>query len=83
MILRPGGRFGAGCWTFTEAVRGGHGSGVLESTPTGFCVFLSDPDPESKFCEKPDLDPEALRGSRSLRGHSVRKNMGKFQLDRW
>ena len=27
-------------------------SGVLESTPAGFCVFLADS--ESKFCEKPD-----------------------------
>jgi len=27
---------------------------VPESTPAGFCVFLSDP--ESKFCEKPDAD---------------------------
>jgi len=38
--------------------RGGRGSGVPESTLTGFCVFLSDldPDPESKFCEKTDPD---------------------------
>ena len=27
---------------------------VPESTPAGFCVFLSDP--KSKFCEKPDAD---------------------------
>ena len=39
--------------------RGGTGSGAPESTPTGFCVFLSDPDPdpESKICEKLDPDP--------------------------
>jgi len=36
--------------------RGGTESGVPESTPAGFCVFLWDPDPdlESKICEKPD-----------------------------
>jgi len=29
---------------------------VPESTPAGFCVFRPDldPEPESKFCEKPD-----------------------------
>jgi len=26
--------------------RGGTGSGLPESTPEGFCVFLSDPDPD-------------------------------------
>jgi len=51
---------------------------VPESTPAGFCVFLSDPDlnPESKFCEKPDLDPESLfnfDSSRSLRGDLKQK----------
>jgi len=37
-------------------LRGGTGSGVLESTPAGFCVFLSQPDldPESKNGEKPE-----------------------------
>jgi len=43
-----------------------------ESTPAGFCVFLSDP--ESKICEKPD--PESLfhfGSSRSLRGHFLGK----------
>jgi len=42
--------------------RGGHGSGMPELTPAGFCVFCSnlESDPESKFCEKPDLDPESL-----------------------
>jgi len=37
-------------------IRGEPGSGGPESTPEGFCVFLSDPEPESKICEKPDLD---------------------------
>jgi len=38
-------------------LRGGHGCRVLESTPEGFFVFLSNGDPvlESKICEK--LDP--------------------------
>jgi len=38
------------------SIRGGTGSELPESTPAGFCVFLSDPDPgpESKICEKPD-----------------------------
>jgi len=50
--------------------RGGHGSGVPEPTPAGFCVFLSDPDPESKFCEKPDPEPMFTFGSSgSVRGH--------------
>jgi len=37
-------------------VRGGTGSGLPESIPAGFCIFLTDPDPdtESKICEKPD-----------------------------
>jgi len=36
------------------SIRGGTGSGLPESTQAGFCVFLSepDPDPESKICEK-------------------------------
>jgi len=40
----------------SSPVRGGSGSGLPESTPARFCVFLSDPDPESKICEKPDQD---------------------------
>jgi len=36
-------------------IRDGHGSGLQESTPGGFCVFPSDLDRESKICEKPDL----------------------------
>jgi len=46
---------------------GGHGSGVPESTPEGFCIFLSDPDPdpESKIWEKPK--PESLFNSGSSR----------------
>jgi len=62
--------------------RGGHRSGVPESTPEGFCVFLSDPDP--KICEKPD--PESFfnfGGCRSLRDHFWSKNMGKFLLAQW
>jgi len=57
--------------------RGGTGSGVLESTPAGFCVFLSEP--ESKICEKPDLDPESLfyfGSSKSLCGHFLRNKKG-------
>ena len=58
-----------------------------ESTPAGFCVFFSDadPDPESKFCEKPEPDQESLfsfGSNRSLCGHFLSKNMGKFLLDR-
>jgi len=37
-----------------------------------FCVFLSDPDPESKICEKRDSDAEPLfhcGSSTSLCGH--------------
>ena len=56
-----------------------------DKTPAGFCVFLSDPDPESKICEKPDPDPESLfnfGSSRSLCDHFLSKNMGKLRLDR-
>jgi len=59
-------------------IKGGHGSGVPEWTPAGFCVFLSDPDPESKIREKTDPDPESLfnfASSRSLRGHCLSKTM--------
>jgi len=35
------------------AVKGGHGSGLLESNPGGFCFFPSDPDLESTFFETP------------------------------
>ena len=55
-----------------------------ESTPAGFCVFLSDP--ESKICEKPDPYLESLSdfgSSRSLRGHFISKTMAKFRLDPW
>ena len=50
--------------------RGGYRSGVPGSTPAGSCVFLSDRSPESKICEKSDLDPESLFifSSRSLCG---------------
>jgi len=37
-------------------IRGGHGSEAPESTPAGFCVFLSDPELESNIYEKPDPD---------------------------
>jgi len=63
-------------------IRGWTGSGLPESTPKGFSVFLSDPDLESKIYEKPD--PESLfnfDSSRSLCGHSLSKNMGKLRLD--
>ena len=64
--------------------RGGTGSGVPESTPAGFCVFLSDPDPgpESKIWEK--TDPESLfnfGSSRSRCDHFLSKNVGKLRLD--
>jgi len=36
----------------------GTGSGVPESTPAGFCVFLLDP--ESKIYEKTYPDPESI-----------------------
>jgi len=54
-----------------------------QSTPERFCVFLWDPDPESKICEK--TDPASLfnfGSSRSLCGHFSSKNMGKLRLDR-
>jgi len=41
-------------------LRGGHRSGVPESTPAVICVFCSDPVSQSKICEMPDLDPESL-----------------------
>ena len=53
-----------------------------DSTPAGFCAFLSDPDLESKICEK--TDPKSLfhfSSSRSLCGHFLGKNMGKLRLD--
>jgi len=84
-------RTGLGLKNFTvrlslQSIRGGTGSGVPESTSAGFCVFLSDPDTdlESKICEKTDPDPESLfhfGSSRSLCGHFLSKNMGKFRLD--
>jgi len=80
----------AALWGKTRPVtsRGGTGSGLPESTPAGFCVFLLDPnpDPESKICEKPDPEPESLfhfGSSRSLCGHLLGKNMDKLQLDGW
>ena len=68
-------------------IRGGAGSGLPESTPAGFCVFLSDPDPdpESIIFGKPDPNPESLfhfGSSRSLCGRFLGKNMGKLRLDR-
>jgi len=48
-----------------------------ESTPAGFCVFLSNP--ESKIREKPD--PESLfnfGSSRRVCGHFLSKNMVSF-----
>jgi len=55
-----------------------------ESTPAGFFVFLPNPDPKSKICEKPE--PESLfnfGSSRSLCGHFLSKDMGKLRLDWW
>ena len=68
--------------------RGWTGSGLSESTPAGFCVLYSDPepDPESKIWEKPVQDPKSLFNfcsSRSLCGRFLSKNMGKLRLDRW
>ena len=42
------------------ATRIGHGTGVTKSTPGGFCVFLSNRETVSKFCEKPHQDTESL-----------------------
>ena len=36
-------------------VANGYGYGVPESTPAGFCVFLSDTDPDPVSSEIPDL----------------------------
>ena len=66
--------------------RFGTGSGLLESTPAGFCGFCSDPDPESKICEEPDPDPESHFNfgiGRSLCGHFSGKNMDKLRLEWW
>jgi len=55
-----------------------------ESIPAGLCVFLSDPDPETKIGEKPDPEPESLfhfGSSRSLCSHFLGKNMSKLWLD--
>jgi len=61
--------------------RGGHGSGMPESTPARFLVFLSDPGLESNICEK--TNPEShFNFGRSLRAHFLRKNMRKLRLDR-
>jgi len=43
-------------------------------------------DPESKIWQKPDPEPESFfnfASSRGLRGHFLRKNMGKLRLDWW
>jgi len=51
--------------------RVGHGSGVPELTPAALWGFLSDPDPEWKVFEKPDLDTQVLfncGSNRSLHG---------------
>jgi len=39
---------------YLDWIRGGNGTGGPESTPEGFCVFLSDPDParSQKFEKK-------------------------------
>jgi len=62
--------------------RGETGSGVPESTPAGFCVFLSDPDLKSKICKKTDHESLFHFGSsRSLCGHFLGKIMCKLGLD--
>jgi len=51
--------------------------------------FLSDPEPELKICETPDLDPESLFifSSTSQCGfhiwHFLSKNVAEFRLHRW
>ena len=63
--------------------RGGIGSGVLELTPAGFCVFLSDT--ESKICDKPDPDQASFFHfgcGRSLCDYILGIIMCKLQLDR-
>jgi len=57
------------------------GSGLPESIPAGFSVFLSDL--ESKIWGKLEQDPESLLNfgsSRSLHGHFLSKNIGKLRL---
>jgi len=71
-------------WVVVQ-IRGGTGSGLPESTPAGFCVFRSDPDPGpgSKIWEKPDQESIFNFGSsRSLCGCFLSKNMGKLRLHR-
>jgi len=65
--------------------RGGSGSGVPEWTPAGFCVFPSDPDPESKIWEKPDSESLFTFGSRrSLCGHFLSKTWANYGwIDVW
>jgi len=61
-------------------------SGVPKSVPAGFCVFLSDQDPESTIWEKMDPDPKLLfdfSSTRSLCSYFSNKNMGKLWLDQW
>jgi len=55
-----------------------HWSGLGQNS-----AFFSDPDPEPGFCEEPGPDPQALfnfGSCRSLRGHFLSENMGKFRL---
>jgi len=60
------------------------GSGVQDSTPARFRVFLKDPDAdqEAKICEKPDQDPGHFSISAVAGGDFLSKNMGKLPLDR-
>ena len=56
-------------------LRGGHWSGVPESTPAEFRVVIWDPDPESKCCEKNGPGSESLFNicsSSSLRGRILK-----------
>jgi len=62
--------------------RCGYGFGVPESTPAGSCVFPSDPEPESKICEKTDTDPESffIFSSRGLCGFHMWHFLAKTLL---
>jgi len=72
--------------------RGGTGSGVQESTPAGFCVFVSDPDRtrSQKFGKNRtrirshfSISAVAVEFRQYLCGHCLSKNVGKLRLDRW
>jgi len=75
----------AQCTTmYTACIRGGHRSGVPESAPAGFWVFLSDPDPESKFVKtRPGSGVTFyFRKWQESRWSFLTENIGKFMWDR-